>query len=175
MGSFYLGGSPQTVAGDPVSDYVLAPDGVPVSIDPNGTTSVGQTWVQYFLPAAAAHNLPLSFWHGGSLTGAMWESTPDGREGWLHYFLRHGWPVYNVDAVWSAGGPAWHRAIRISLRRQFYAPPRTVSASSASVPALRALHRTPCRPPPIPIANSRSTHSSTLCAKWYRAGPPPTI
>ncbi|CRL45610.1 Alpha/beta hydrolase family protein [Sodalis glossinidius str. 'morsitans'] len=106
MGSFYLGAPPHTVAGADVSDYVLAPGGVPVSIDPNGTTSVGQAWGQYFLPAAATHSLPLSFWHGGSLTGAMWETTPDGREGWLHYFLRHGCPVYNVDAV-ERGRAGW--------------------------------------------------------------------
>ncbi|MGP4140331.1 alpha/beta fold hydrolase [Sodalis praecaptivus] len=106
MGSFHLGATPQTVSGAAVSDYVLAPGGVPVSIDPNGTTSVGQAWVQYFLPATAEQRLPLSFWHGGSLTGAMWETTPDGREGWLHYFLRRGWPVYNVDAV-ERGRAGW--------------------------------------------------------------------
>lgn len=38
--------------------------------------------------------------------GAMWETTPDGREGWLHYFLRRGWPVYNVDAV-ARGRAGW--------------------------------------------------------------------
>jgi len=32
-------------------------------------------------------------------TGVTWETTPDGREGWLNYFLRKGWAVYNSDAV----------------------------------------------------------------------------
>jgi pimeloyl-ACP methyl ester carboxylesterase len=39
------------------------------------------------------------FWHGGGLTGACWETTPDGRPGWLHYFLRRGWDAYLCDAV----------------------------------------------------------------------------
>ncbi|MGL9773050.1 MAG: hypothetical protein ACR5LG_01485 [Sodalis sp. (in: enterobacteria)] len=71
MKSFYLGAPPHTVAGADVSDCVLAPGGVPVSIDPNGTTNVGQAWLQYFLPAAAERSLPLSFWQGRSLTDAM--------------------------------------------------------------------------------------------------------
>jgi pimeloyl-ACP methyl ester carboxylesterase len=37
--------------------------------------------------------------HGGSQTGTGWMSTPDGREGWAIYFLRHGYAVYIVDQV----------------------------------------------------------------------------
>jgi hypothetical protein len=33
------------------------------------------------------------------LTGVTYESTPDGREGWLNLFVRKGWDVYNSDAV----------------------------------------------------------------------------
>ncbi|HWG07287.1 MAG TPA: esterase, partial [Beijerinckiaceae bacterium] len=32
-------------------------------------------------------------------TGVNFESTPDGREGWLNMFVRKGWDVYNSDAV----------------------------------------------------------------------------
>jgi hypothetical protein len=35
--------------------------------------------------------------HGSSHTGACLESTPDGREGWYPYFVRHGVPSYVVD------------------------------------------------------------------------------
>src|SRR5262249_51819118 len=42
---------------------------------------------------------PLLMWHGGGLTGVSYESTPDGREGWLNLFLRKGWDVYVSDAV----------------------------------------------------------------------------
>ena len=35
--------------------------------------------------------LPLLMWHGGGLTGVTYETTPDGREGWLNMFVRKGW------------------------------------------------------------------------------------
>jgi len=38
-------------------------------------------------------------WHGGGLTGVTYETTPDGREGWLNMFVRKGWDVYVSDAV----------------------------------------------------------------------------
>lgn len=38
--------------------------------------------------------------HGGHLTGAVYESTPDGREGWLQFFVRKGWPVYCPGTIW---------------------------------------------------------------------------
>jgi pimeloyl-ACP methyl ester carboxylesterase len=106
MGSFFVGGRTTETTGAQAEDRVLAANGVPVRIDPNGTTVVGQMYVQYFLPAQGIGPLPLLFWHGGSLTGATWETTPDGRDGWLTNFLRSGWPVYNVDAV-ERGRSGW--------------------------------------------------------------------
>jgi pimeloyl-ACP methyl ester carboxylesterase len=106
MGSFFVGGHQTETTEAPVQDWVLTPNGIPVRIDPNGTTQVGQMYVQYFLPAESQGRLPILFWHGGSLTGATWETTPDGREGWLTYFLRQGWPSYNVDAV-ERGRSGW--------------------------------------------------------------------
>jgi pimeloyl-ACP methyl ester carboxylesterase len=106
IGSFFVGGHPLETTGAPVENRVLAANGVPVRIDPNGTTLVGQIYVQYFLPAQADDRLPILFWHGGSLTGATWETTPDGRAGWLNQFLRLGWPIYNVDAV-ERGRSGW--------------------------------------------------------------------
>ena len=35
----------------------------------------------------------------GGLTGACWETTPDGRPGWLHNFLSAGFAVYVLDNV----------------------------------------------------------------------------
>jgi hypothetical protein len=32
-------------------------------------------------------------WHGGGLTGVTYETTPDGRDGWLNMFIRKGWDV----------------------------------------------------------------------------------
>ena len=43
---------------------------------------------------------PMILVHGGGLTGASYESTPDGREGWAAYFvLGVGYRVYVVDAL----------------------------------------------------------------------------
>ena len=105
MGSFFVGGQQIQTAGAPVEQHVLARNGVPVRIDPNGTTSLGAMYVQYAIPAAPA-GPPVLFWHGGSLTGVTWETTPDGREGWFTQFLRLGWPCYNVDAV-ERGRSGW--------------------------------------------------------------------
>jgi hypothetical protein len=63
-------------------------------------------YVQYFLPANERCAYPLLMWHGGGLTGVTYETTPDGREGWLNYFLRKGWAVYNSDAV-ERGRAGW--------------------------------------------------------------------
>jgi hypothetical protein len=40
------------------------------------------------------------------MTGVNFETTPDGREGWLEFFLRKGWSVYNSDAV-ERGRSSW--------------------------------------------------------------------
>ena len=99
MGSFHVGGRLVEISGKPVRDVVFTPGGVPAKVDPNGTYQVEQMYVQYFLPANERGAYPLLMWHGGGLTGVTWETTPDGREGWLNYFLRKGWSVYNSDAV----------------------------------------------------------------------------
>jgi pimeloyl-ACP methyl ester carboxylesterase len=106
MGSFFIGGRSVTTADAAVEEHVLAPNGVPVRIDPNGTTVLGQMYVQYVVPHRNEPRLPIIFWHGGSLSGATWETTPDGREGWVSYFFRQGWPAYNVDAV-ERGRSGW--------------------------------------------------------------------
>ena len=105
MGSFFVGGRLTETIGAPVEEHVLAQGGVPVRLDPNGTTLLGQAYVQYAIPGGP-RRLPVLFWHGGSLTGVTWETTPDGREGWYSQFLRFGWPCYVVDAV-ERGRSGW--------------------------------------------------------------------
>ena len=106
MGSFHVGGRLVEISGKPVKEVTLTPGGVPVKVDPNGTYQVEQMYVQYFLPANEKGAYPLLLWHGGGLTGVTYETTPDGREGWLNYFLRQGWAVYNSDAV-ERGRAGW--------------------------------------------------------------------
>jgi hypothetical protein len=106
MGSFHVGGRLVEISGKPVKEVVFTPGGVPAKVDPNGTYQVEQMYVQYFLPANEKGKYPLLMWHGGGLTGVTYETTPDGREGWLNYFLRKGWAVYNSDAV-ERGRAGW--------------------------------------------------------------------
>src|SRR3954453_15284782 len=99
MGSFHVGGRIVEVSGKPVRESVRQPGGPLTKLDPNGQYMVEQMYVQYFLPQNRKGKLPLLMWHGGGLTGVTYESTPDGREGWLNLFVRKGWDVYVSDAV----------------------------------------------------------------------------
>ncbi len=85
---------------------MFTPGGVPAKVDPNGVYQVEQMYVQYFIPQNKRGALPLLMWHGGGLSGVTYETTPDGREGWLNYFLKRNWAVYNSDAV-ERGRAGW--------------------------------------------------------------------
>jgi len=106
MGSFHVGGRLVEIAGKPVKEVVFTPGGVPAKVDPNGTYMAEQMYVQYFIPQDKRGAVPLLMWHGGGLTGVTYETTPDGREGWLNYFIRRGWSVFNSDAV-ERGRAGW--------------------------------------------------------------------
>ncbi len=106
MGSFHVGGRVIEITGQPIKEIVFTPGGVPAKMDPNGKYQVEQMYVQYFLPQNRKGKLPLLMWHGGGLTGVTYEATPDGREGWLNYFIRKGWDTYISDAV-ERGRAGW--------------------------------------------------------------------
>ena len=106
MGSFHVGGREAVISGKPVKEVVLTPGGVPAKVDPNGVYQVEQMYVQYFLPARERGTVPLLLWHGAGLTGVSYETTPDGREGWLTYFIKKGWATFNSDAV-ERGRAGW--------------------------------------------------------------------
>jgi pimeloyl-ACP methyl ester carboxylesterase len=82
------------------------PGGGVQRVDHNGTYTVEQMYVQYALPQNRRGRFPLLMWHGGGLTGVSYETTPDGREGWLNMFVRKGWDVYVSDAV-ERGRAGW--------------------------------------------------------------------
>lgn len=105
-GSFHVGGREVVISGQPVREVLFSPGGVPARVDPNGTYLMGAMYAQYMVPANPRGQAPLLMWHGGGLTGVTWETTPDGREGWQHFFLRRGWPVYVSDAV-ERGRAGW--------------------------------------------------------------------
>jgi pimeloyl-ACP methyl ester carboxylesterase len=99
MGSFHVGGRIAEVSGKEVRMIQRQPGGPLTKLDPNGQYMVEQMYVQYFLPKNKKGKLPLLMWHGGGLTGVTFETTPDGREGWLNMFVRYGWDTYVSDAV----------------------------------------------------------------------------
>src|SRR5215831_8811964 len=77
QGSFYVGGR-----------YVTGQD---------GQIMTGQMYVRYQIPQNLKHEYPIVFIHDGGTAGALWEETPDGREGWETFFVREGYGVYMVD------------------------------------------------------------------------------
>jgi pimeloyl-ACP methyl ester carboxylesterase len=105
-GSFHVGGQRVVVAGQPMRQVQFAPGNPPTPVDPNGSYLVGGLYAQFMQPAPVRGAHPMLFWHGGGLTGVTWESTPDGRDGWQHFFLRQGWTTYVSDAV-ERGRSGW--------------------------------------------------------------------
>jgi pimeloyl-ACP methyl ester carboxylesterase len=57
---------------------------------------IDQIYAQYLIPKNSK-KLPIVFIHGGAGTGRVWETTPDGREGFATIFARRGHPTYVVD------------------------------------------------------------------------------
>ena len=84
----------------------LVPGSPPVTVDPNGIFQVGQMYVHYVRLAEPRARFPLLLWHGGGMTGAAWETKPDGRPGWQRFFLAAGHDVYVSDAV-ERGRSGW--------------------------------------------------------------------
>ncbi len=106
LGGYHIGGNEVQLKGLPVEEKALTPGGPVRKLDPNGEFEAGQMYVQYVHLESPKAKYPLLLWHGGGLTGATWENTPDGRDGWQMYFLRQGHNVYISDAV-ERGRASW--------------------------------------------------------------------
>jgi pimeloyl-ACP methyl ester carboxylesterase len=106
IGSFFVGGRLVRLEGMPVRERVSTPGGPEYRIDPNGEMVAGQMYVQFVSLEKPRSRHPLLMWHGGGMTGACWESTPDGRPGWQSLFLRAGFDTYVSDAV-ERGRASW--------------------------------------------------------------------
>jgi len=105
IGSFFAGGRQVKVEGEPPRHIRFSAQAA-IEHDPNGTFHIEQAYVQSFVPESDVDRPPLVLVHGGCLTGAMWETTPDGRPGWSEIFLRAGYPVHVVDGV-ERGRAGW--------------------------------------------------------------------
>jgi pimeloyl-ACP methyl ester carboxylesterase len=102
-------------------------------IDPavEGSPTVGHMYVEYMIPQRLRHRYPVVMVHGGSQTGTNFTGTPDGREGWAHYFVRRGYAVYVVDQVARGRAANWSQvqgpvaAANVErLTQRFVAPER---------------------------------------------------
>lgn len=63
----------------------------------NGETFHGDHgYAQFFIPMEA-RDYPLIMWHGIGQSGRSYESTPDGREGFMAIMPRRGWASYIID------------------------------------------------------------------------------
>ena len=116
------------------------PGGPMTKLDPNGQYMVEQMYVQYFLPKNKKGKLPLLMWHGGGLTGVTYESTPDGREGWMNFFIRKGWDTYVSDAV-ERGRSGFAIAGRVERRADL----PDLSGSVRALPHRRRRRLVECR------------------------------
>ena len=68
-------------------------------VDPRGHYAIEHAYVQYYVPANRRPGPPVVLVHGGGMSGQCWETTPDGRPGWLHLLLRDGYEVHVMDNV----------------------------------------------------------------------------
>jgi pimeloyl-ACP methyl ester carboxylesterase len=64
---------------------------------PSGHVVIDNVYATYQYPADRRYPYPILFNSGGGHTARFYDTTPDGREGWLTLFLREGYPVYGVD------------------------------------------------------------------------------
>ena len=103
--SHFVGGAEAVAGGVPMQQKQVVGN-APRLIDMNGGYSAGQLYVQEYRLAQPRHPYPVLLWHGGGMTGAQWESTPDGRQGWLWRLLQAGYDVFVSDAP-ERGRASW--------------------------------------------------------------------
>ncbi len=106
FGSFYVGGRAVEIHDQPAHLVNMSNQITGFSANPNGTFLVEQAYVQYFIPVRLRFETPVLLVHGGGLSGTTWETTPDGRPGWLQLLLEAGIATYVIDNV-ERGRAGW--------------------------------------------------------------------
>jgi pimeloyl-ACP methyl ester carboxylesterase len=105
FGSYFVGGGVLRVSGRAVEEIAFTAQ-TSYTHDPNGHHAVAGAYVQFFVPDPRREGPPVVLVHGGGMSGAMWETTPDGRPGWLHGLLTRGHEVHVIDNV-ERGRAGW--------------------------------------------------------------------
>ena len=105
FGSYTVAGRAVSIADREKTEVWFTPS-TSFTIDPNGTYPIEQAYVQYFVPADRNRLPPIVLLHGGGMTGTTWETTPDGRPGWLQLLVQRGYEVHVVDGV-ERGRAGW--------------------------------------------------------------------
>ncbi|MFC4049865.1 hypothetical protein ACFOY4_09245 [Actinomadura syzygii] len=165
VGSFHIGGSPITLSGAEPREAYVAEGQPPARVDPNGDFETGQVYVQYVRLVRPRSRLPLLMWHGGGLTGACFESTPDGRAGWQQRFLASGLDVYLADGF-GGGRASWQRYPEISLAEPLFRTKRELwelfRVGPAGSYATDAARRRPYADTRFPVASFEALVRQTV-------------
>jgi pimeloyl-ACP methyl ester carboxylesterase len=66
---------------------------------PPGHVAIGHVHATYQYPADQRYAYPVLLHPGGGHSARVYDTTPDGREGWLTLLLRAGFATYGVDRV----------------------------------------------------------------------------
>lgn len=78
-------------------------------------------YAQYFIPTKS-HTYPIVMWHGIGQSGRSYETTPDGREGYMAILPRRNWSVYIIDQ--PRRGRAGYTTSKVHTR---FSPPTILS------------------------------------------------
>ena len=127
VGSFSVGGR-----------SVCAPGTFDPTVPGAGSRNAGQCfeidqlYAQYQIPEDA-RKLPIVMIHGGAGTGRVWETTPDGREGFQTMFVRRGFPVYVIDAPRGgrARAPTFNGPLGVLSDTENFIPSGTTSSTGS--------------------------------------------
>lgn len=132
----------------------------------NGETFHGDHgYAQFFIPQNA-RTYPLILWHGIGQSGRSFESTPDGREGFMALLPRRDWAVYIIDQ------PRRGRAGRTLATKVEHAVPTTMRESSA----WNAFRNGVWEPPKAPYCHSvtQFPHDPASIDQFFRQQTPDT-
>ena len=114
FGSFYLSGREIELKFDNSQTY-----GKKTAEEKSQHYQIEQAYIQFYIPQTIKHDIPIILSHGGGHTGAIWETTPDGRAGWIQFCLQHGFKTYVIDNVergrsgWCSLPGVWDDAIEL--------------------------------------------------------------